>query len=239
MNGINIVGAIVVAVAVAGCDWRATAGIQEQKASVFQGLPAGWVQSEQPLLRYQVDTERGRLWVMTLDGVDLYDVETRRKMAHIQLPDWVWVGEPYNCAPDLALGPKGEALISSNVVPTLWRIDPVNLAVSRHELVLDQDTGKDVGFTGLAYSAEQGAFFAVSALHGSLWRIDPSLSRAQSITLSAPLPKACGLAMRSRAPEQRASRLVGLCVQADRGGWTVDLTPDQRSGHASPQPCAD
>ena len=238
MNGINIVGAIVVAVAVAGCDWRASAGIQEQKA-IFQGLPAGWVQSEQPLLRSQVDAERGRLWAMTLDGVDLYDVDTRRKVAHIRLPDWVWAGEPYSCAPDLALGPAGEALISSNVVPTLWRIDPASLAVSRHELVLDQDTGRDVGFTALVYSMEQGAFFAASGLHGSLWRIDPLLRRAQKITLSAPIPRACGLTMRPRAPEQRASRLVGLCVQADSGGWIVNLAPDQRSGHASAQPCAD
>src|SRR5579862_3276569 len=126
--------------------------------------------------------------------------------------------------------PGGEAVVSSNVVPTLWRIDPVTLAASEHELTLDDDSGKDIGFTGLVYSAQQGAYFAVSAFQGALWRIDPLLRRAQSIPLSAPLPDACGLAIRSPAIDRRASRFAGFCVRSNQANWLVDLAPDQRSG---------
>ena len=58
-----------------------------------------------------------------------------------------------------------------------WRIDPETLTVSKHEPVLNADTDKDVGFTGLVYSAEEDAFFAVSDF-GALWRIDPLPSLA-------------------------------------------------------------
>ena len=243
----NVLGVVAIAIAVAGCEWgTASAGIRKrdrvESASgmlqdVFENLP-GWAQGEHPILRSRIDVERGRLWILTRDGVDLYQVETSQKVAHIGLPGWLWVGKPYSCSPDLALGPRGEAVISSNVVPTLWRIDPESFAASTHDLVLDADTDKDVGFTGLAYSAQQGAFFAVSALQGSLWRIDPLLRRAQNIPLSAALPKACGLAMHARAPGQRATRFAGVCVGTDRGDWTVSLSPDQRSGYVSPRPCA-
>jgi len=184
-----------------------------------------------------VDAVRSRIWVLTLDGVALFEASTGEEVAQISLPGWLWVDEQYACPPDLAIGPGGEAVISSNVVPALWRIDPVTLAASEHALVLDADTGKDIGFTGLTYSAQQGAFFAVSAFQGSLWRIDPRLQRAQNIPLSAPLANACGLAMRPRASDQRASRFVGLCVRAEQESWLVSLAPDQRSGYVSQGSC--
>jgi hypothetical protein len=149
----------------------------------------------------------------------------------------VSAGESWNCAPDLALGPNGEALVSSNVVPTLWRIDPATLTASRHELVLEEDRGRDIGFTGLVYSPVQGAFFAVSALHGSMWRIDPLLKRAQGIPLSAPIPKACGLVLPVRTLERKAGRNIELCVRAERGDWTVSLAPDHRSGYVRAGQC--
>jgi len=75
----------------------------------------------------------------------------------VPLPGWLYAGEPYGCAPDLALGPKGEALISSDVVPVLWRVDPETLAVTQHTPWLDADADKDIGFTALAFSREQDA----------------------------------------------------------------------------------
>jgi len=244
----NVLGVLAIAVAVAGCDQGATsASIRQQKSGpsgsearedLAESAPPDWHPGERPILRYQMDAAGGRLWVLTWDGVDLYEATTRQKVAHIRLPDWLWVGERYSCPPDLAIGPKGEALISSNVVPTLWRIDSVTLAASKHELALDEDTGKDLGFSGLVYSAEQGAFFAVSSFQGSLWRIDPLFRRAQKITLSAPLPKACGLAMQPRAIGERASRFVAFCVRAQQRNWLVSLTPDQRSGHVRAGQCS-
>jgi len=134
-----------------------------------------------------VDAIRSRIWVLTRDGVALYEASTGEEIAQIPLPGWLWVGGQYSFPPDLAIGPKGEAVITSNVVATLWRVDPVTLVASEHELVLDENTGRDIGFTGLVYSAQQGAFFAVSAFQGSMWRIDPLLKRGQNIPLPAPL----------------------------------------------------
>ena len=188
-----------------------------------------------PILRIQKDAARNRGWLLTASGVFVFDLKTRRTLAHVSLPEWVWVGESYSCPPDLALGPKGEALVSSNVAPTLWRIDPVSLAVTRHTLVLDAHADKDVGFTGLAFSQAQGAFYAVSHF-GALWRIDPLLRQAQQVGLSAPMPKACGVAI--RATKNGLNRFLGLCVRGPQGGWTVNLAPDRRSAYVISQPCS-
>jgi hypothetical protein len=187
-----------------------------------------------PVLRFQKDAARQRGWLLTRSGVLVLDLRTRQT-AQVSLPEWIWADETYSCPPDLALGPKGEALISSNVVPALWRVDPVSLAVTRHEPVLDAHTDKDVGFTGLAFSAAHGAFFAVSPF-GALWRIDPDLRRAQKIDLSAEITGACGVATRAR--KKGFNRFFGLCVRGPQGGWTVNLAPDRRSGYAIARPCA-
>jgi hypothetical protein len=209
-----------------------------------QPVPPVWYEGELPILRVQLDRIRERGWILTPEGVRVFDIKTRQTTGTIPLPGWQWVGETFSCLPALALGPKGEALISSNAVATLWRIDPETLAVSKHEPVLDADTDKDVGFTGLAYSAEEEAFFAVSD-YGALWRIDPLFARAQKIALSAPIPKACGVAIRATV-----NRFFGLCVhgpQGDwtvnrvhgqQGGWTVSLAPGGSSGHVVARSCA-
>ena len=136
----------------------------------------------------------------------------------VKLPGWHWAHEPYACPPAIAIGPRGEALVTSNVLPVLWKIDPQTLAVTVHSLELDADSDKDVGFSGLVYSARDGAYFAVSELHGSLWRIDPLLRRAQKIALvgagarrlcavdaarGAPQPLQPGSACRARASISR------------------------------------
>ena len=108
------------------------------------------------------------------------------KLVAIALPSWQWVDEPYGCPPDLALGPDGEVVVTSNIVSTLWRIDPDSLAVSTHEPLLDADNDKDVGFSGLEYSREHGMFVAVSDVQGSLWRIDPLLRKGQKVQPAAP-----------------------------------------------------
>jgi hypothetical protein len=205
-----------------GCDLGAAPAQEIKDTSPAQEGRASTV-------RFQVDPARNRIWVLTQDAVFLYDVAKPERIA-ISLPEWTWVGAKYACLPDLALGPKGEAVITSNVVPTLWTIHPESLAVTVHPLVLDADSDKDVGFSGLAYSAEHAAFFAVSALHGSLWRIDPLFRRAQKIALSEPLQKACGVAVRAQT-QQKTGRPAGLCVQTAREAWNIDFAPDQRSAY--------
>jgi hypothetical protein len=161
-------------------------------------------------------------WVLSVDGV--YVQQARKPRLEVKLPGWHWAHEPYACPPAVAIGPRGEALVTSNVLPVLWKIDADTLAVTVHRLQLDADTDKDVGFSGLVYSARDGAYFAVSELHGTLWRIDPLLRRAQKIALSEPVRGACSVSMQR---QERTSRFSRLTVR----GMTVNLAPDQRSAY--------
>lgn len=169
------------------------------------------------LLRVREDPQRDRLWVLRTNGVHLYSLKTRQLLRHVPLPGWHWAGEPYSCAPDLAIGPRGEALVTSDIAPVLWRIDPRTIAASVHQLSLDADNHLDLGFSGLVYSPESQAYFAISYV-GSLWSIDTRLSRAQKIRLSAPVRRACGISTRP-----------ALCVRGEDTDWRVELDPDGRS----------
>jgi hypothetical protein len=179
-------------------------------------------------LRTVHDASRDRVWVLERDAVYLHEGAQRTRF---ELPGWTYLAEAYSCSPDVAVDAQGAAVVTSNVVPVVWRVEPAKAQVTRHELVLDADTGKDVGFTGLAYAPDQAAFFAVSAIYGTLWRIDPLLRRAQKIPVSVPLVDACGLALE----RTRTRRTVALCVEGLR---TVHLAPDQRSGYVFARRCA-
>jgi hypothetical protein len=124
------------------------------------------------VLRYKVDTERERSVWLTREGVVIYSAAAQP--VAIELPGWVYAGAPH-CPPDLALGGRGEVVVTSNVLQTLWRIAPGTLAVTVHPLALDADMDKDVGFAAVVYSAEQGAFIAYSSVQRSVWKIDPAL----------------------------------------------------------------
>lgn len=195
-----------------------------------QSVPDAWHESRLPILRFQKDEARERGWILTPRGVVVFDYKAQGSIAFVHLPQWVWVGEAFMCAPDLALGPKGEAVVSSNVIPTLWRIDPPSLLVTRHDLVTDAHKDRDIGFTALTYSAELGVFFAVSEF-GPLWRIDPLLRRAQEIVLDQPITRACGMTPLARNTYRRFNRASQLCIHDDRTDWSVTVGPGQRSGH--------
>ena len=140
-------------------------------------------------LRHRAQVEHSRTWVVDEGGVFVEEAGKPRRA--IDLAGWHLAREPYACAPDIAIGPRAQIVVTSNAVPTLWEIDPETLAVSVHPLQLDADNDKDFGFSGLVYSERDGAYFAVSDLGGSLWRIDPQLGRAQKIAL--PVRGACVL----------------------------------------------
>ena len=171
-------------------------------------------------LRTVHDASRNRVWVLESDALYLHQGAQKQRY---ELPGWIYASEPYACSPDLTVDGQGSAVVSSNVVPVLWRVEPAKGQVTRHELALDADSDKDVGFSGLAYVPEQGVFFAVSATYGSLWRIDTLLRRAQKIPVSTPLRDACGLAI----DRSKIRRTVVLCAQ----GRAIHLAPDQRSGY--------
>ena len=117
-------------------------------------------------------------WSLGRDGVFAPDQGGAQL---IELPGWQWAGEGYTCPPALAVGPGGEALVTSNVLPTLWKVDALTLRVTAHPLELDADREKDVGFSALRYLPGEDAWIAFSAAQGSTWRIDAGLTRAQKL----------------------------------------------------------
>jgi len=183
-------------------------------------------------LRTVQDPVRKRVWVLETDAVYVQEAAQQRR---IELPGWLHVSGDYACRPDMALDAQGSAVITSNAVPIVWRVDPANGRVTRHELVLDRDTSEELGFTGLTYAADQGVFFAVSATQGSLWRIDPLLRRAQRVPTSEPLRNGCGLAIE----RTKTRRTVVLCVPGLPAPRRVHLTPDQRSAYVRYEPCVE
>jgi len=187
--------------------------------AAFLSLLAANALAAEPL-RTVHDASRNRVWVLESDALYLHQGAQKQRY---ELPGWIYASEPYACSPDVAVDAQGAAVVSSNVVPVLWRVEPAKGQVTRHELALDADSDKDVGFSGLAYVPEQGVFFAVSATYGSLWRIDTLLRRAQKIPVSTPLRDACGLAI----DRSKIRRTVVLCAQ----GRAIYLAPDQRSGY--------
>ena len=183
--------------------------------------------------RARSQPDRARVWV--IDGNGLFLEEARKPRRAVMLPGWQWAGDAYACAPDIAIGPRGEAVVTSNVLPVVWKVDPETFAVSVHRLQLDADGDKDVGFSGLVYSERNGAYFAVSELHGSLWRIDPLLRRAQKIALAGPVRGACGVSIQR---QERASLFSRLCLQGPAESRLLHLAADQRSAYVHSASCA-
>lgn len=137
---------------------------------------------EEESMLYRVDRAHGRAWRLGMAGVLVRERDGTRETL-VELPGWVVARD--GCLPSIAVGPKGEVVVTSNVISTLWRIDPETLAVSAHALRLSADRDKDVGFVDLTFASAYGAYFAVSTIDGSVWKIDGSLSRAERMTPSA------------------------------------------------------
>ena len=123
-------------------------------------------------LRVQVDASRNLAWVLKRDGVYVYDFPKKTLIKRIELPDWSFAAEPFSRAPALALAPTGAALVTSNVAPTIWEINPEDLTVRQHRLSLDADNDKDVGFTELAFGPDGRDLIGTSSTLGSAWRLN-------------------------------------------------------------------
>jgi hypothetical protein len=214
----------------AGCEGGAGQTTSYQSISNVSGRQAG--------MRFQLDAGRERLWWLTRDGVVVKDAAAKERTV-VPIPGWTWVGEAWSCMPDLALGPRGEALVTSNILPIVWKIDPETLAVTEHPLVLDADTDKEVGFSGLTYSSEHDAYFAVSGVHGTLWKIDSQLKRGEKIALSGPIHDACRVAIGARASSHARARSVGVCVGGAHRNWTIDVVLADRAGYVRSTACTD
>lgn len=143
-------------------------------------------------LRTRTDVQRGRAWVLGRQTVSVHESLGGRELARVALPGWLFVDPDIACPPDLALDAAGDAYISSNVVPVLWRIDGQTFEVTRIELVLDADHGRDVGFSTLSAVGE-GRLLAASTVAGSLWAVDLRAATAAKLLAFKPQAAVCEL----------------------------------------------
>jgi len=154
------------------------------------GARASPQEDQLQVMRIREDPERNRLWLLDHDAVSLYHNRSGKLLQRIVLPGWIHFGKQFGCPPDLALDPSGAVFVTSNVLPVLWRIDPVQFEVTVLDIALDADQDKDMGFTGLAFAAD-GIFIAANAIHGTLWQIDLRASSAQKVASYAPVRGSC------------------------------------------------
>ncbi len=147
----------------------------------------------------------------------------------IVLRGWSSVSAQNSCAANIAVDVAGSVIVSSNIAPTLWRIDAKSLEVERLDIVLDADNDKDVGFTGLL-STSRDRLYAISAIHGSLWRIDLNARRGTKLEMANPLKGACALGFAPQ-PERVHARLhvdlmpaLHLCASTRTAARRIDVT---------------
>jgi hypothetical protein len=159
-------------------------------AVLAAALLAACTSPEETALRVRPDAERNLLWTLDLQGVAIYNNTSGRLVQRVELPGWVVAGRQFGCPPDLVVDSSGAAIVSSNVLPVLWRIEPMRFEVSMLTLALDTDQDKDVGFSGLTF-ARDGALLAVGSSFGSLWRIDLRAASAAKLRSFAPVRGAC------------------------------------------------
>ena len=150
---------------------------------------ASYRASERAALRVRRDEALNRVWMLNAEGVRVYDAATKQLIRAIELSGWSIAGVA--CRPDLALDSRGSAVVSSNVQPMLWLIDPVTFAVTVREVRLLEREQWDVGFGALAYSAD-GILLASTYQGGTLWRVDVEKGAAQVVLASA--ARSCSLA---------------------------------------------
>src|SRR5687767_1459563 len=147
----------------------------------------GWREA----LRIRTDATRSRQWVLTLDGMRVYDSRTKALVREIALPGWSVAR--ILCHPDLALDRSGSAHVSSNIEPRLWRIDGGSFEVTVREVKLHEREQWDVGFGAMAFSTE-GTLFALTYRGGTLWRVDIEKGSAHMVTSYPGIMKTCELA---------------------------------------------
>lgn len=158
---------------------------------------------EQDALRVRADAKRGRLWVLGLDDLRVYDSAGKRLIRKVELPGWSVAR--FICDPDLALDASGSAIVSSNAQPRLWRVDGNSFAVSEQVMVLQEREHWDIGFGALAF-APDGTLYAMTSIANSLWKVDAAGADASLVeSYHAPL-KTCALTAQILGRLERAPR---------------------------------
>lgn len=166
-------------------------------------LPDTYGAGERDALRVKTDTSRGRLWVLGLDDVRVYDAATKKLLRQVALPNWYVAG--FICAPDLVVDASGSAYVSSNMLARLWRFDADTLEVRQHDIRLQGREQWDVGFGALAI-AENGALYALTSSGGSLWKVDVATATATMIEHDGPPLRGCAFTPRFMKDFERSRK---------------------------------
>jgi hypothetical protein len=145
--------------------------------------------------RIRRDETRGRIWLLGVDDVRVYDSANGRLIRTLLLPNWSVAR--FSCDPDMVLDGEGSAIISSNAQSRLWRVNASSLEVSEHEIRLQGREQWDAGFGALAYAAD-GSLLALMSFGGSLWNIDLDSGTARMVPPSKMLFNARGSTMHHR-----------------------------------------
>lgn len=169
--------------AITGCGVEGSRGVDP-------ALPAVYRPDEAGVLRVRADVARGRLWVLGVDGVRVYDAATKSLVRVIPLPRWDVAR--FICDPDMVLHPSGAVIVSSNVRAKLWWIDADSFEVGERDITLDGREQWDIGFGALALAAD-GKLLALTSTGGWLWQIDVEAGRAHLWNWGAPMLNVCEL----------------------------------------------
>jgi hypothetical protein len=180
---------LILALTMAACGSESNTAAAGQ-AEPGYALPAAYKAGERGVLRVRIDGARGRLWVLGIDDVRVYDIVTKRQLRRIVLPNWDVAR--FICDPDLVLDAAGSAIISSNVRSKLWRIDADDFELKEREIRLDGREQWDIGFGGLMLAAD-GNLLALSSTRGWLWKIDLDAGIAHLWNWGVPMSNVCDL----------------------------------------------
>ena len=144
---------------------------------------------ERDVLRVRADLERGKLWVLGLDNVYVFEITTRRLARKFALPGWSV--SRFDCKPDLAIDSTGTAWISSNAEARLWRITSGDFSVSERKLLLRGRDLWDVGFGAIAFGPDGWLFAMTASAGGQLWKIDPRDGEGSLVEIGSLFPGRC------------------------------------------------
>jgi len=189
MSKTTLFSNVMSALAVAGC--LASPQALAQASASQEGLHA--------VVRAKSDMAHGLRWDLGWGAVLAYEEASGRFIRRISLADASFSGARGACRPGLLLSRSGAVIVSSNIEPVLWRIDPATFEVRRYDIVPDSDRSKDFGFSALAWDANEKVLYAASAMMGTLWRIDLDAATATKISSSPRIRGECAPAEQALA----------------------------------------
>ena len=214
------------------------AGCSESRAPIAEPV-AAYEESVHRALRVKADLAHGRRWELGWGAVYVYDVASEQLVRRIPLPGASFAGAREACLPDILLSRSGALFVSSNAQPVLWRISPARFEVERYDIAVDSDKDNDFGFSGLAWGADEKVLYAVSAVMGTLWRIDLDSAAASKIALSSRIPGACGLAVKAGGASGHPSTTLVVSIGSGSAVHSVSLAPDLTKAEVTKLPVTD